>query len=733
MADRRKLQKEIDMCIKKIAEGVEEFDDVFEKLQASSNQNQKEKKEEELKKVIKKLQRNRDQIKAWQQSNEVKDKAPLLKYRQLIERQMERFKIIERETKTKAYSKEGLLGISAKVDPAQREKDDCRSWLHETIDKLQQQKEQCEASIDQLSSKRKKVAKADQEQIDDLQVRLDRHLYYTTNLETLMRLLDNDEMSPGRITEVRDHVEYYVDNNDEDESLYMDEPDLFSDFDLEEVQRAKGISITNEPVFDTAKSDTSSDKGSKSSKMDKESESKRDNDTEHHEEQEHEHELELRKRNKSSGSLSDALKSLEQSISAVNSLSSSTSVMPVPNVPSSAAIIVPPSSSSTIGAALTSSSSTAASVNSSIIIESPQRRAPSRTPNFPGLPSSTPAKSAATPVNFAKAAAGANSTTTTSIDASRKGVWGPSTSLDKPEAKTEAPSLMEPIQQPIQQVQPPIMMPTQPSEAAPSLTLGGAPGLSLNPQLNPDLTQQPPITTTTTTMSEMPTPPEEKKIIAPPPNLTPQSPPTFDHLANHVQPSDLSKSFNGINLDNVNSASQDIQRINETVDVGLGELVGTTPIMSKQVEQEHNQMRFAVEAAFKHFPQLSDSEKPRNYMYRQPTPYCPPYYPKTCLRDMHTPEFFTKMPHDTLFYIFYYMEGTRAQYLAAWALKKSSWRFHTKYMMWFQRHEEPKVINDEYEQGTYVYFDYEKWQQRRKDGFTFEYRYLEDRELPING
>ena len=44
------------------------------------------------------------------------------------------------------------------------------------------------------------------------------------------------------------------------------------------------------------------------------------------------------------------------------------------------------------------------------------------------------------------------------------------------------------------------------------------------------------------------------------------------------------------------------------------------------------------------------------------------------------------------------MEGTKAQYLAAKALKKQSWRFHTKYMMWFQRHEEPKVINDEFEQ-----------------------------------
>ena len=114
--------------------------------------------------------------------------------------------------------------------------------------------------------------------------------------------------------------------------------------------------------------------------------------------------------------------------------------------------------------------------------------------------------------------------------------------------------------------------------------------------------------------------------------------------------------------------------------------------------QEQDQNRYAVEAAFKHMPQLSDSEKPRIYLYRQPTPYCPSYYPKTCLSDMHTPDFFMKLPQETLFYIFYYMEGTRAQYLAAVTLKKQSWRFHTKYMMWFQRHEEPKTINDEHEQ-----------------------------------
>ena len=32
-------------------------------------------------------------------------------------------------------------------------------------------------------------------------------------------------------------------------------------------------------------------------------------------------------------------------------------------------------------------------------------------------------------------------------------------------------------------------------------------------------------------------------------------------------------------------------------------------------------------------------------------------------------------------------------------------------------------------QGTYVYFDFEKWGQRKKEGFTFEYRFLEDRDL----
>ena len=113
MADRRRLQGEIDKTLKKVNEGVEAFDDVWQKvniswkssfsnsnkflqkkklaivtrlqIQTATNVNQKEKYETELKKEIKKLQRLREQIKTWQSSNEIKATKPLLEARKNIE------------------------------------------------------------------------------------------------------------------------------------------------------------------------------------------------------------------------------------------------------------------------------------------------------------------------------------------------------------------------------------------------------------------------------------------------------------------------------------------------------------------------------------------------------------------------------------------------------------------------------------------------------------------------
>ena len=48
---------------------------------------------------------------------------------------MERFKVCEKETKTKAFSKEGL-GQAAKMDPREKKRADTREWLSTAVAKL---------------------------------------------------------------------------------------------------------------------------------------------------------------------------------------------------------------------------------------------------------------------------------------------------------------------------------------------------------------------------------------------------------------------------------------------------------------------------------------------------------------------------------------------------------------------------------------------------------------------
>ena len=81
----------------------------------------------------------------------------------------------------------------------------------------------------------------------------------------------------------------------------------------------------------------------------------------------------------------------------------------------------------------------------------------------------------------------------------------------------------------------------------------------------------------------------------------------------------------------------------------------------------------------------------------------------------------------SIFWRFCRQRVHRFRFLAAKELKRQSWRFHVKYLTWFQRHSEPQAITEEYEQGVYVYFDWEgSWCQRKKSDFRFEYRYLSE-------
>ncbi|XP_057548239.1 general negative regulator of transcription subunit 3 isoform X2 [Amaranthus tricolor] len=250
MGASRKLQGEIDRVLKKVQEGVDVFDSIWNKVYDTDNANQKEKFEADLKKEIKKLQRYRDQIKTWIQSSEIKDKKVSASYeqalvdaRKLIEREMERFKICEKETKTKAFSKEGL-GQQPKTDPKEKAKSETRDWLNNVVGELESQIDNFEAEMEGLSVKKGKTRPP---RLTHLETSISRHKAHIMKLELILRLLDNDELSPEHVNDVKDFLEDYVERNQEDFDEFSDVDEFYSALPLDKVEALEDLVTMGQP------------------------------------------------------------------------------------------------------------------------------------------------------------------------------------------------------------------------------------------------------------------------------------------------------------------------------------------------------------------------------------------------------------------------------------------------------------------------------------------------------
>lgn len=177
---------------------------------------------------------------------------------------------------------------------------------------------------------------------------------------------------------------------------------------------------------------------------------------------------------------------------------------------------------------------------------------------------------------------------------------------------------------------------------------------------------------------------------------------------------------------------------------GLQDLMTSFESTKKRVVADPALLNRALEMSYLQAPDSIDAEKPKHYRPAQKYT-TPAHYPQEPLPIFDDPSLYRRVDTDTLFFVFYYRQGTYQQYLAAKELKRQSWRFHKQYQTWFQRHEEPKTITEEFEQGTYRFFDYEStWSvstnleeegqaadsrrrmNRRKSDFKFVYKYLED-------
>ncbi|ESR56628.1 hypothetical protein CICLE_v10018788mg [Citrus x clementina] len=243
MGASRKLQGEIDRVLKKVQEGVDVFDSIWNKVYDTDNANQKEKFEADLKKEIKKLQRYRDQIKTWIQSSEIKDKKALVDARKLIEREMERFKICEKETKTKAFSKEGL-GQQPKTDPKEKAKSETRDWLNNLVSELESQIDSFEAELEGLTVKKGKTRPP---RLTHLETSITRHKAHIMKLELILRLLDNDELSPEQVNDVKDLLEDYVERNQDDFEEFSDVDELYHLLPLDKVESLEDLVTIGPP------------------------------------------------------------------------------------------------------------------------------------------------------------------------------------------------------------------------------------------------------------------------------------------------------------------------------------------------------------------------------------------------------------------------------------------------------------------------------------------------------
>lgn len=606
---------------------------------------------------------------------------------------MERFKVLEKEMKIKAYSKEGL-SQAAKLDPREQEKLNAAHWINQAVDKLGTQTDALEAELEALQIQARKSKRLDgdrQERLEVLPEMIERHKMHVRKLEQLLRLMENDRVGPDGVNGIKDDVEYYVEANQEPD--FVPDEDLYEQFEL----------------ADESSSDSEGDEEDKEGEGERDREKDKDKDKEKEREKEKDGEREesassparaSSKIGAESGTghgqsptpggssppsepgtivIAAASGSKEQ---VTPRRKSSITVPPPPSVTSGANVgkSKGPSSIASTGraaatATVTTTVSTTGTVSSSAIsmpvVLPPAQASPVVTSTAPSV--APPPVSKVTGPSFASAIAGALS----GVGGSGKGGGAASTvtaaTVSIPRSQSPPSSVRSTGPTTFSSAAAAAAL--SPSMATPSsmhMTSGGPPGMHNVSDAGTMMTSSLPL------LSPIAVPGPYEEFYA-----------VLMKRKSESQPS--------------KGAASPLSR-------------GARDLMA------------ALEVSWQFCPDGSETERSRTFTPKQPFSV-PSYYPNSPPAILENPSIFERFELDTLFFIFYYQQRTYAQYFAARELKRQSWRFHKKYLTWFQRHEEPKTITEEFEQGTYIYFDYEgNWCQRKKSEFTFEYRYLEDEE-----
>ncbi|KAM0795278.1 Not1 N-terminal domain, CCR4-Not complex component-domain-containing protein [Usnea florida] len=654
----RKLQQEIDKTFKKVAEGIVVFEGIFDKIQQATNASQKDKLEDALKREIKKLQRHRDQIKTWAAGNEIKDKKPLMEQRKAIENEMEKFKAVEKEMKTKAFSKEGLQA-TAKLDPKEKAKLEMCNFLQNMVEELERQIETLEAEEEALQATVKKgkkdTSKADR--LSEISRTTERHKYHQGKLELLLRSLENGNVETEQVQDLEESIKYYVEENqavdfNEDDSIY-------DDLNLEEEEETFGLNNDNDRVSSQDTQSTPDDVPETADARGPGTSAGKPKSTSVSEPQG----TGVRRPSNQLKSPLPALATLHTPLANTTNGTTNSNMKPAP-LPTRA----PGETLKYASAAAAAAASDKPAVGIAPL-PPPPSTVPAPTPNAP------PGLSAFPPTQKSSA------TTSPSAPPSLPVSSGP-TPAQKPAVPTSAIS-ETPLSTQSQPKSPPL---TQSNAIASTSTRNAPP---------PAAAAETSVHSRTSSVSKIPAaiqaPAKEAALPAPQEtqdSLVPTKLPAVEQSNGEPPRPEEDES-----VYHLPSSLQDLLQSFEITK--LRAPASDSPSVQRLLAASHGSR-----------PDYLDAEKPRHY--RPDIKYnTPAYYPQEPFPNVDDPNLYGKIDTDTLFYLFYYRQNTYQQYLAAKSLKSQSWRFHKQYQTWFQRHEEPKTITEEYEQGTYRFFDYE--------------------------
>ena len=560
---------------------------------------------------------------------------------------MEKFKAVEKEMKTKAYSKEGL-SAAQKLDPKEKEKLETCQFLTNMVDELDRQIETVEAETESLQANLKKgkkdIAKADR--IAELERTTERHKWHQSKLELLLRALENGQVETEQVKDLDESIRYYVENNQEVD--FMEDDSIYDDLNLEEEEDLYGLNNEVDRV------------------------SSQDAQSAHDEGPDIEIKPAIVALGKQKSAVSDTSTGsnrrpsthIKSPLPALATLH--TPLPPVPNTSNSNAIktnLIPPKSSveplKYASAAAAAAAATSAGEKGGVGIAPlpPPSGVPGHLGSLSGIPP--------LPSNTPRIVGGASPK---------------STSLQP--IKTQVPA----------------------TRVANAQGSGEGSTLAHTLQKVQSLSQTNGTSGSTTSNSISSTPVVEKAEKA---TISTNKQPTSRHI-------DVTAETRKKSLPGQSTTNGDLPKMT-VADESVYHLPSSLHDLIESFGSAKNNIALGPKPADERLLSLShatcpesiDAERPRHYRPQNPYPYTPAYYPQEPLSIFDDARLYTRVDIDTLFYTFYFRQGTYEQYLAAKALKAQSWRFHKQYQTWFQRHEEPKSITEEYEQGTYRFFDYE--------------------------